>query len=54
MATVRLLVFHYITRPHGFRFDPAGMRDLLGPRLDKLSRGEVSVASSEILLGDPF
>lgn len=47
-------VFRHIVQPHGFRFDPAVMRDLLDARLKMLSADEVPVISSEILSGHPF
>lgn len=47
-------VFRHIVQPHGFRFDPTAMRDLLDVRLKTLSSGEVPVVSSEILSGHPF
>ena len=47
-------VFANIVRPHGFRFDPGPMRDLIARKLDGLAPGEVPVISSEVLSGHPF
>ncbi|MGB0440235.1 MAG: hypothetical protein ACPGFC_09065, partial [Paracoccaceae bacterium] len=47
-------VWRDVVRPHGFRFDPAAMRDLLAARAQDLAPGEVPVVSSEILSGHPF
>lgn len=47
-------VFRNIVQPHGFRFEPSVMRDLLQSRLKELSSEEVPVVSSEILSGHPF
>lgn len=47
-------VFAHIVQPHGFDFDPQGMRDLLADRMQDVQPGEVPVMSSEILSGHPF
>lgn len=47
-------VFAHVVQPHGLRFDPAPMRDLIAARRKALPSGEVSVISSEILSGHPF
>jgi hypothetical protein len=47
-------VFAHIVQPHGFDFDPQGMRDLLAIGMQGLQPDEVPVMSSEILSGHPF
>ena len=47
-------VYRHVVRPHGLRFDPAGLRDLIAARRETLAPGEVPVISSEILSGHPF
>jgi hypothetical protein len=46
--------FAHVVQPHGFRFCPEPMRNLIAAQLDQLSEGEVPVISSEILSGHPF
>lgn len=47
-------VFAHVVKPHGLRFDPAPMRDLIARNLADLGTDEVPVISSEILSGHPF
>lgn len=44
----------HVVRPHGLRFDPAPMRDLIAAALRDLPDPLVPVISSEILSGNPF
>lgn len=47
-------IFDHIVFPHGLRFDPKPMQDLIAERLEKIEPGIVPVLSSEILSGHPF
>ncbi len=46
--------FTHIVKPHGLRFDPVPLRDILAKRISTLSGDIVPVFSSEILSGHPF
>ena len=55
----RQVAFHrevadHIVHPHGLRFDPAPMQDIVARSRAGLAPGEVPVISSEILSGHPF
>ena len=47
-------VFAQVVQPHGFHFDPAGLRKRIDARLNKLGPNVTAVISSEILSGHPF
>jgi hypothetical protein len=47
-------IFAHITRPHGLRFDPAPMRQIIAEGLAKVPKTGVPVLSSELLCGNPF
>lgn len=47
-------VFAHVVQPHGFHFDPAGLRKRIDTRLEKLGANRTAVISSEILSGHPF
>lgn len=47
-------IFDHITRPHGLRFDPSPMRQLILAGLEKMPGTGVPVLSSELLCGNPF
>ena len=47
-------VHENIVAPHGLRFDPAPMRELIDKGVRSLSNALVPVISSEILSGHPF
>lgn len=47
-------VFTHVVRPHGLRFDPEPMRDLITRQLAALSGDVIPVISSEVLSGHPF
>jgi len=47
------VVFREIVQPHGLRFDPGPMRDLIASAMAGIA-GEIPVISSEILSGHPF
>lgn len=47
-------VFNHVVRPHGLRFDPGPMQEIIARGLGTLAPGETAVISSEILSGHPF
>lgn len=47
-------VFSHVVQPHGLRFDPAPMRDLIAERQALMGADDWPVISSEILSGHPF
>lgn len=47
-------VFAQVVKPHGLRFDPAPMADLIARMREEVQPGETAVISSEILSGHPF
>ena len=46
--------FNHVVKPHGLRFSPKPMQDVIDDGLKNLIEGEVPVISSEILSGHPF
>ena len=46
--------FEYVVKPHGLRFSPQPMQDIIARGMADLATGEVPVISSEILSGHPF
>lgn len=47
-------VFEHIVQPHGLRFDPAPLRDLLAQRQEQGPKAAAPIVSSEIMSGHPF
>ena len=46
--------FDHVVKPHGLRFDPGPMQDLIARSLPVMEHGETAVISSEILSGHHF
>jgi hypothetical protein len=46
--------FDHVVKPHGLRFDPAPMQEIIKQGMKKVEPGETAVISSEILSGHPF
>ena len=47
-------IFEHVIGPHGLRFDPGPMRQIIASGLEKMPQTGIPVLSSELLCGNPF